>query len=389
MPQKIDTVIARKALKVRREPHWHKIASDSYVGFRKMTDAQDGSWLARYWDEGTGKQLFESFGKLDRKPDHQRFDLACELARDWFSHLGAGGSTDRLTVQGACHNYAKHIHAAKSAKACADLEARYQRWIEKDPIAAIELTKLTREHVNAFRTRVSKTPVAIGKTGQVRARSKETVNRDITALRAALNHAKEDGHVTTDFAWQSPLKPTKNTGQRRSLYLSRDERRRLIAQAPPDLADFLQGLSTLPLRPGALAALTVASFNVPLQTLTIGTDKSGEDRKVKLPPTACEFFQQLIQDKLPAAPLFSRADGKPWNKDAWKDPIKEAAQKAGLPPVTVAYTLRHSVITDLVVDGLDLSTVAQISGTSVDMVQKHYAHLRDDVATAALAKLAL
>jgi hypothetical protein len=40
-------------------------------------------------------------------------------------------------------------------------------------------------------------------------------------------------------------------------------------------------------------------------------------------------------------------------------------------------------------DGLDLLTVAQISGTSVRMIEKHYGHLRGDVAAQAQAGLAL
>jgi hypothetical protein len=47
------------------------------------------------------------------------------------------------------------------------------------------------------------------------------------------------------------------------------------------------------------------------------------------------------------------------------------------------------VISDLVHDGLDLLTVAQISGTSVVMIERHYGHLRGDVAAGALARLVL
>lgn len=93
--------------------------------------------------------------------------------------------------------------------------------------------------------------------------------------------------------------------------------------------------------------------------------------------------------KLPTAPLLARADGKAWNKDAWKWPIKTAAEAANLPPGTTAYRLRHSVISDLVHDGLDLLKVAQISGTSVAMIERHYGHLRSDAAAGALARLAL
>ena len=78
-----------------------------------------------------------------------------------------------------------------------------------------------------------------------------------------------------------------------------------------------------------------------------------------------------------------------WNKDAWKWPVKAAAAAADLPPDTTAYTMRQSVISDLVHDGLDLLTVAQISGTSVAMIERHYGHLRGEIAAEALARLAL
>jgi len=66
-----------------------------------------------------------------------------------------------------------------------------------------------------------------------------------------------------------------------------------------------------------------------------------------------------------------------------------AVKAADLPPTTTAYSLQHSVITDLVHEGLDLLTVAQIFGTSVVMIERHYGHLRGEVAATALARLAL
>jgi site-specific recombinase XerD len=78
-----------------------------------------------------------------------------------------------------------------------------------------------------------------------------------------------------------------------------------------------------------------------------------------------------------------------WNKDSWKKPVKAAAIAAKLTDPVSAYTIRHSVITDLVTNGLDLLTVAQLSGTSVAMIEKHYGHHRADHAAKALAGLAL
>jgi len=100
-------------------------------------------------------------------------------------------------------------------------------------------------------------------------------------------------------------------------------------------------------------------------------------------------FKACAKGKLPAAWLVARADGAQWKKEAWRDEIKAAARKAKLPQATVAYTLRHSVITDLVTGGLDLFTVAKLAGTSVVMIEKHYGHLQRELARAALEKLAM
>jgi integrase len=146
----------------------------------------------------------------------------------------------------------------------------------------------------------------------------------------------------------------------------------------------------VPLRPGAIAALTVGSFDTRLSTLTIGKDKAGADRKITLPKGTAAFFSGLCKDREAAAPLLARAEGKAWDKDAWKGPIKDAVRAAKLPESTTAYALRHSAITDLLaLHKLDTLTVAQLSGTSLQMIEKHYGHLLRDHAANALAKLAL
>ena len=83
------------------------------------------------------------------------------------------------------------------------------------------------------------------------------------------------------------------------------------------------------------------------------------------------------------------ANGKHWEKDAWKYPVKDAAAAAELPDTVTCYTLRHSVITDMIHGGLDITTVAQLSGTSVLMIEKHYGHLTQEHARDALARLVL
>lgn len=392
MATKIDTVTARSKLKLSREPYWQRVTKGFYVGFRKMSLNSSGTWLIRLVEEN-GQKTVRSLGTLEDCAQHARFDRAVESAREWLAErtrVNVAVPKSEHTVLDACDAYVERVRELKGDKPANDLKGRYQRWILPDPIHSVQLVALTREHFTQFRRRVAATPVKVGKSGRERERSKDTVNRDIAALRAALNHALEERLVTTDFSWRASLKAYKNVSKRRNLYLDREQRRALIAHVrTDDIAGFLRALSVLPLRPGALASLTVQDFDHRLHVLRIGTDKSGADRKIKLPTTTAKLFEQVDRNGPPTAPLLARADGQAWNKDSWKKPIKDAATKAGLPACTTAYTLRHSVITDLVHDGLDLLTVAQLSGTSVAMIEKHYGHLRSEVATEALARLAL
>lgn len=389
----LGVVQARDKLKPQHEPHWLKLSGGCYLGFRKLTAASTGSWLARFRDD-KGKQHKRSFGEYAEMPPSQRYDAAKRAAEHWFAHLGKGGSAETVTVRTACERYVKHVRADRGDKPADDLDMRFRRWVfNREALASLDLCKLNKTRIEAWRNDMARTPVVVNRDKRdfpiTRPRSAASVNRDIAALRAALNFAHDAGSVTTDMAWRVALRPSKNADGRRDVYLDRSQRKSLIAHASRDVATLLRGLSLVPLRPGALAALIVGNYDLRLSVLKIGIDKAGRDRRIKLPQTTADEFAGLCQDRSRESPIFCRSDGKMWNKDAWKGPIKAAAAAAELSPNVTAYSIRHSVITDLVTGGLDLLTVAQLSGTSVAMIERHYGHLRADHAAAALARLVL
>jgi site-specific recombinase XerD len=120
------------------------------------------------------------------------------------------------------------------------------------------------------------------------------------------------------------------------------------------------------------------------------SEDKGHARMIPLSATAAAFFDELVKNKLPEAWLFLRADGKPWNKDAWKGPVKVAVRDAGLPSACTIYWLRHATITDLVsANEMDLNAIAKCAGTSVRMIEKTYAHLRGETTARGLELLAL
>lgn len=390
---RIDTVDMRNKLKPRDEPYWVRLSTGCMLGYRKMTAGSTGTWIARYRADN-GKREKRSLGEFNNLSPSLRYDEAKKAAESWFLHLGKGGSTESVNVRKACERYVLHVREDRGDKPADDLDMRFKRWVYSDSVLSkLDLTKLTKTRIESWRKAMAQTPVKVNRDNRevplTRLRAASSVNRDIAALRAALNFAHDAGSVTTDMAWRVALRPSKNADGRRDLYLDPTQRRSLVGQSPPDLAELLRGLSLVPLRPGALASLTVGNFEARLAVLTIGIDKAGRDRKIKLPETTATIFTKACENKPSNAPIFCREDGKAWNKDAWKKPIKLAAAAGELPTTVTAYTLRHSVITDLVTGGLDLLTVAQLSGTSVAMIERHYGHLRADHASAALAKLTI
>jgi site-specific recombinase XerD len=123
---------------------------------------------------------------------------------------------------------------------------------------------------------------------------------------------------------------------------------------------------SISMQTSTLADLSVCNFNERVGVLTVGKDKAGNDRSLPLPKHLVEFKGEVDERA-----LLPRANGRRWAKDDWKKSIKEAALAARLPQEATACTLLHSVITDLVSrEGLDLLTVAQLSGTSVAMMRE-------------------
>lgn len=380
----------RTALKSKSgdEPHWQRLRVGCYLGFRPSKKKGRGTWFARAYDTDKGKYVRKALGDYGAFTGNDVFNQAKKDAEAWAEQVEAGGiQVEKLvTVADACRAYLK-------VKPGVIAEGVFRRHVLEDPIGRVKLDKLRRHHLTQWRKRLEDTPALVSrnKTGPTRTkpRAPATVNRDMVPLRAALGRVLAPGAPNTDAAWQEALRPSKGADKRREIYLDRQERSRLLAVADEEISSFIRAMCLLPIRPGTLANLKVSDFDQRTRTLTIGSDKNGKPRQISLPASTVDFVKAKCRTKLPTASIFSRTDGRPWDKDSWKGPIKQAVIEAGLPAGVSAYTLRHCVLTDLVNAGLPILTVAQISGTSVAMIEKHYGHLVGNSAAEALASLAI
>lgn len=378
----------RERLKPRKgdEPHWQRLRFGCFLGFRPSQRGGKGTWIARAYDPDTGKYSRKALGDYGHFAGHEVFAEAKRDAESWADTVEIGKVPPKKleTVIDACRAY-----AAENPNA----EGSLRRTVYSNAIAKVKLDRLREHHFQIWRKNLEEAPSLItrSKSGPVltRRRSKATINRDMVPLRAALRRALALGALKSDSAWREILKPYKGADNRRQLYLDRNERKRILDTVDAELEPFVRALCLLPLRPGALASLKVRDFEKSTRTLTVRTDKSGAERKIAVPDVIAIFLNKHANGKLPLAPLLSQANGRAWNKDAWKKPIKIAIRNAGLPNGATAYTLRHSVITDLIRAGLPILTVAQLSGTSVNMIERHYGHLVRNDAEQALEGLVL
>ena len=366
----IDKARARARLEARREPYWGApIGRGLFLGYRKLE--QGGTWIARQRDED-GRQRYHSIGHAESMP----YADAAKAAHSWAKALDAGLDMSEVqTVADACREYVEDRRREVGDANADDAEGRFRRTVYSHSMGKVKLSKLRTSQLKNWRASLD-----------MRDASK---NRTLSALKAALNFAVASRYVDAGrvVEWEG-VKPLPVTS-RRDLYLDRDERRALLDNLSDDARPFVRLLSLLPIRPGALAAATLGDLDGKRGTLRVRVDKAGAGRIIALSPEALELMLEQSKSKLPAAPLVSYLDGTHWHKERWKQPIKKAAVASGLPVEVCAYTLRHSVITDMLTGGMDSLTVARMAGTSLAMIDRHYGHLLHDHAAKALARLNL
>lgn len=374
----IDKATVRNKLEARREPYWGApVERGLFVGFRRLEHG--GNWIARLRTED-GKQVYQSLGAVTPEYD---YEAAKRDARRWRRAKDAGVKTEAPpTVSDVCTDYTKALEAEGRTRSSVDAQKRFDRIVHRDPIGAIRADKLSQRHLEDWRARME----AGDMSGRKKAKpSRATFNKNFTALKAALNRAVSRREIPHERALEwGAIKPYKDVEGRRELYLDLEQRRAFLDAMRGDMRDLAQCVALTGCRPGDPAVMLRKDYDHRTGSATFRTKTKA--RTIPVSPAAKELLDRMSKGKLPAAHMFTNG-GDPWTAQAWASLTKAAAKKAGLPAETVLYTLRHSWITDAIVGGMDIVTVAKLTGTSLAMIQKHYGHLVHGAARAKLAGL--
>ncbi|MBY6127853.1 site-specific integrase [Qipengyuania aquimaris] len=360
----LTKVSQRAKLLPRGNPYYMRLETGFFIGLRVSKSAE--SWVARRYCPQRQTNVTHSLGSFKDLPQAERYAAARTAAQEWFAQGAASAPRHSRTVSMAAAEYAEanpqQLH----------LERDVKRLIDADPIGGVRLGQLAPKQVETWVKRRTDLVRGNGKPAAI-----STLNREMTTLRSVLNYALAQKWVASDEPWKLALKPQKTSGGRREVYIAPQCRLALCDALPAEAKAFFTALRLTGLRPGALAALTVADYNPATRELTIPQDKAGAGRTFTLGKTAAAHFNAACKNKLPAAPLFANATGGHFDRFQWRDPLREAIAKLELDPRICAYSFRHSAITDMLTRGVDVLTVAKITGTSIAMIDKHYGHLVD------------
>jgi len=372
--QSIEKATIRNRLEPRREPYWGApIAHGLFLGFRRAEFG--GTWIARLHDEDK-RHRYHSIGVLSADLD---YEAARNAALAWKRHVEAGVKVTHVdTVADACREYVQDREKQKGKASAHDADLRFKRTVYHAPIGRLALGKVTQKRIEDWRDELAPSD------GDRNALSPASLNRTLASLKAALNYAVTRRYVSAERAIEWALVKPFKVDNRRDLFLDLAQRRALLSHATGGVRDLIEAVMLTGTRAGELTGAKRSQFDARTFSMTF-IGKTGK-RSVPLSPPAVALFKRLAHDKLPAANLFTRDDGKPWAPSDWDKLVRDAASAAKLPAGVCLYTLRHSFITEAITGGLSPLDVARLVGTSLVMIDKHYGHLAQ---TAARERLAL
>ena len=220
---------------------------------------------------------------------------------------------------------------------------------------------------------------------EIRAR-RNTANRVLTNLKAALNFVLDAGRVQEPAPWKR-VKPFEKTSSKRIRVLTVEEQNKLIDACGDDLRPLVTAALFTGARYGELAKVLVKDFQG--KTLFIEWGK-GEGaivpRYVFLTPEAIEWFKGFVEGRAGEDLMFRKTDIKRTTReelkgfDGWAPydqvyAMEKAVEAAGIPKVTF-HELRHTYASGLLNEGAPMQYVAaQLGHADSRMCEMHYGHL--------------
>ena len=402
---KLDSRASRAKLVARGKPYYRAIDHELHLGYRKTSVG--GRWVARLYI-GNGQYRVETIGTADDHGDPDGIGTldwrqAQAKARQRQAALIGGEAvvTAPITVADAVSDYLAWV--AKHRRPSTAREWTYMARAHILPaLGKLEVAKLTTARLRSWHEALAEQPgrlrtragekqryrEANGDPDAARAR-RATANRNLTVLKAALNHAWQSGAITgSDEVWRK-AKPFRAADAARVRYLQIEECTRLLNACEPDFRRLVRGALVTGARYGELCRADVRDFNRDSVSLLVRESKS-KPRHIPLDDEGAAFLTAITAGRLPAEPLFMRADAARWGKSHQRRPLLDACRAARIEPAVGFHILRHTWASLRIMGGLPLMVAAQVLGHSdTRMCERHYGHLAQSYIREAVRSTAL
>jgi len=388
----LESRTARARLKARHRPYWRTIERGLHLGYRK--GSRGGIWRARFY-AGAGDYRETVLGRADDVLDADgvaalSYSHAQAKARAWFveqTRIAAGlepQPAGPYTVADAMRDYLAWFKDHR--KSIRQTSEAAERCIVPS-LGEHEVAKLTPQVVKRWHEGLAIAPARVrSRKGRppkhrkaaadddAKRKRRATANRNLTVLKAALNHAWREGRVANDTAWRkvAPFRAVEAPVVR---YLTEAECVRLVNAAAPDFRPLVRAALLTGCRYGELTTLRAADFNQDAGRLLIRTSKAGKPRHVVLTDEGRVFFATISAGKAGTDLMFTRPDGGKWGASHQQRPILKACKRAKIAPVSF-HVLRHTHGSLLAMKGVPMAVIAQQLGhADTRMTEKHYAHV--------------
>lgn len=103
----------------------------------------------------------------------------------------------------------------------------------------------------------------------------------------------------------------------------------------------------------------------------------GKDRVIFLSEEIAKLVEEKIA-KTPEGPLFHTKRASKWTQEAMSVNLRWYSKRLGITPTPTAYGFRHTYATDWLLNGGSIKVLADLIGTSISLIEKHYGHLMVD-----------
>lgn len=397
---RIQDRAARARLDVRDHPYWRALSEGIHLGYRR--GPRKGSWVARYMPPDARGYVTSALGEADDIRDadgrdilsyKQAFDETLRWVELATSGAPAEASADVTVAQAvaayiAARNARRSTQAGRAVKS--DADSNLTRCVLEDTkLPLIRLADLNEGDLRAWQLRLPR-------------RKPSSLQRVVNDLKAALNAGyagnrrllPADLPTVIKYGLKVDAAEMLTAQARDNQILSDDQVRRVVTAAlalDPDFGMLVVLLAATGARFSQLARMTVRDVQWEQSRVMVPQSYKGKKRvlsytRVAVGADTLAILRPQIEGRPDAAPLLERWRHKqvgpmewvrvergPWTASSemlrmWK----QAAADAGLPAVTIPYSLRHSSIVRGLRLGLPIRLVAAIHDTSVQMIEQHY-----------------